>query len=1651
VDVFKSFYSDRAIDDMITTGVAVEPALIIQEWVDFSKSGIAALDGDILTINGAYGECEGIAQGSVPADHIVLKIIDFKTGKFEVKEYRRANKNLRVETNEDGAGVLKEVTQGQTEEIFNKNELTTIVKSFGKIKEGLRIENPEVELGFDFKNNYKLVQARHNVAAESKKTVSKSIRTDEREAGKMVIANPDENNQNQKAAVSKEEFFKTVFSGSLEENILFGKVLSCIVNGNEWDFLAAARSYDEKLGEYIYAISDSNFRDAVEAAFGFDDIGARAAALSSAFKSIPEADEKLLNFLAAVSESGISNGLGGVQKDDVLEYLIEQLNSQLPALAEVEPAPFVDIIILKDAAASKEYVLNTYKTLHSLNDLAALAVIYNNAKNDLNALQKEEIISRVSAFIKQVDYDALNAAEKIRYALITSVFETGAENISVTIPDFFNLDADTLLIWMAYEGINGVDVLAKEIMRNIKLKTTASANGHKILLAANSLMPVSAGKDDEKAVAAAKTRNAALSLLASEKNFYKEISKTVRYFTYMLEKMKIDKYFDSADLIRFKNTVKRLNDLKYINSDAEAGEVFRLMSELNDFGQIAQYNELKDLISKTVEHVRYIVRAEESERGFGKANLNTGLYIPAHFKILEKLPQNLSVKTQDPVILNIEEADESKKNANTTVEKFKAFERLLENDSLALAEMNAANDAVSINNTIAVLELMISDLGIIDADSGKFAGQALSKIKNVIAGGLTDEKIKELKSPKEWKERALENIKEIHTLITAVHRTSFRVMMGEKGFSVSGVRKITIKPDVIAYDFSDKEEVSEAEMEFLSLLAGFDNKLRLAMKDGKFIFSGEANIHGVDIIVDINNTQEGIRLNYNDVNGAGIKYIGEPLELMGMTVKYMGSNNSGYTVCKLQGVYGNADKLTAAREYGLKFLELLKWEKIRAIFEYNGYGIKPSEKMTIKTPLAEDDKELEKIYDYLGIEENNRNFEEITRRFADGRIIVNEKGVLAPSAVIAVSEPQSVLKSEIADQLRNDKGWKQMLLQAATIDSLGIENLSLRDEGNIGRADLKSGVIRVKDGFVSLKIIQNDDFKAVMSEFVNFNGKREKLTDERLRELLQNEGFVLAAKDSVDKKEIEEIKLSMEDVGPRQKMDAGEAKGLGVSEGIGEVVSGRAVYDREKLKEGDIWITGLLGSDDISELSKAGGFIQTYGGRLSHIAITAREDEKPGVLLPPVWRDGKLVINGVVVEEGMQILLDGQTGIVLAFDESLKEEKIKKMQVFNDEIIIRKVENTLKNIPHIKNKNIVYDLLAGAQERLNKITETQENKGTLEKLRNEIIMLKEKNAAAPNVFSAVKQAVSNAVEGFAVSLKDLFDTQVYGAKAVNLANAARILKDSGIKGVSVPDGFALSKEFLDSDEKTLQEWADENLEDGVLYAVRSSGVGEDGKEFAYAGQAETMLNVSKADIVKNIRKVQESFSSKRSVEYMAKNNLKVIPAVFVQKMVKNQVAGGQIFTRNSEGNSEIEAVRGLGEGAVSNKVSPDRFEIRESDKLITGKKADERLTKVVESETGTKMALLNAQEKANPVLTEKMTLKLKKIADILEKAYGYPLDIEFAIDADGIIHILQVRPITTFAANALMPNPAVFNNISETLFDNDPIKSKSLERLLSAS
>ena len=304
-----------------------------------------------------------------------------------------------------------------------------------------------------------------------------------------------------------------------------------------------------------------------------------------------------------------------------------------------------------------------------------------------------------------------------------------------------------------------------------------------------------------------------------------------------------------------------------------------------------------------------------------------------------------------------------------------------------------------------------------------------------------------------------------------------------------------------------------------------------------------------------------------------------------------------------------------------------------------------------------------------------------------------------------------------------------------------------------------------------------------------------------------------------------------------------------------------------------------------------------------------------------------------------------------------------------------------------------------------------------------------------------------------VYLKDIKPEDEVGGKGFNLAKMMQ-------NNFNVPDGFVIKysafKNHINKDIEELVNKCDADDEDNLratsnqiinilktytisdeikkeiidsykqlnckFVAVRSSAISEDGKSNAWAGQLETFLNIDENNLIESVIKCWESNFSPRALFYRVKNKFTsdLSIAVIVQKMIQSD-ASGVAFSINPTTNDKneicIEAVLGLGESIVSGKVTPDTYIIDKDIYSIKSKDIRNQTTKLIminNQNNWTTNHECNIQK-----IDDNQILALSKIIKDIENLYKYPVDVEWAIE-NGIIYILQCRPITTYKDNEIV-------------------------------
>ncbi|MGV8163117.1 MAG: PEP/pyruvate-binding domain-containing protein [Candidatus Nanoarchaeia archaeon] len=203
----------------------------------------------------------------------------------------------------------------------------------------------------------------------------------------------------------------------------------------------------------------------------------------------------------------------------------------------------------------------------------------------------------------------------------------------------------------------------------------------------------------------------------------------------------------------------------------------------------------------------------------------------------------------------------------------------------------------------------------------------------------------------------------------------------------------------------------------------------------------------------------------------------------------------------------------------------------------------------------------------------------------------------------------------------------------------------------------------------------------------------------------------------------------------------------------------------------------------------------------------------------------------------------------------------------------------------------------------------------------------------------------------------------------------------------------------------------------IYVAIRSSATVEDGDKASWAGQLESFLNTDKTNLIENIKKCWVSLFTKRAISYMIEKhveNEKFSVAVVVQKMINSEVAGVAFSMHPvtlEKDKIVVEAGLGLGEAVVSGEITPDTYIVDKNTLKIIDKKISKQDKQMLRAANGNNewvSVMKNNEQK----LSSEQILELSNIILKIERHYGFPCDIEWALE-NKKLYILQSRPITT--------------------------------------
>jgi pyruvate,water dikinase len=225
---------------------------------------------------------------------------------------------------------------------------------------------------------------------------------------------------------------------------------------------------------------------------------------------------------------------------------------------------------------------------------------------------------------------------------------------------------------------------------------------------------------------------------------------------------------------------------------------------------------------------------------------------------------------------------------------------------------------------------------------------------------------------------------------------------------------------------------------------------------------------------------------------------------------------------------------------------------------------------------------------------------------------------------------------------------------------------------------------------------------------------------------------------------------------------------------------------------------------------------------------------------------------------------------------------------------------------------------------------------------------------------------------------------------------------------------------MDLQDEVLAAYADLSKRSVPAVAVRSSATSEDSALSSFAGMFDTYLNLAAPEaVIDAVQRCYASMWSEQVLGYHARRGSESTGAmaIVVMEMISAETSGVVFTAHPVTGSREqlvINAAWGLGDAIVSGAVIPDSFVFAKDTLELLEQETSTKTIGVFPSIQG--MGVVESEQSAEKATTasldEVTAREVARVASNIERYFGSPQDIEFAV-ASGRLYILQSRPITT--------------------------------------
>ncbi|MDA8418204.1 MAG: PEP-utilizing enzyme [Desulfobacteraceae bacterium] len=216
-------------------------------------------------------------------------------------------------------------------------------------------------------------------------------------------------------------------------------------------------------------------------------------------------------------------------------------------------------------------------------------------------------------------------------------------------------------------------------------------------------------------------------------------------------------------------------------------------------------------------------------------------------------------------------------------------------------------------------------------------------------------------------------------------------------------------------------------------------------------------------------------------------------------------------------------------------------------------------------------------------------------------------------------------------------------------------------------------------------------------------------------------------------------------------------------------------------------------------------------------------------------------------------------------------------------------------------------------------------------------------------------------------------------------------------------------------------------------AVRSSAEEEDDL-FSFAGQFETVLNVPPTGeaVGAAYRTVLASLFSPGAVEYQRRLGYRpgtIKMPVGCLAMIEAAASGVMYTADPVSGDREqiiVNAAWGYGPSVVDGATDPDLYRIAKGEppRLLAATCGQKRIMSVLDPALGIKNVATPEEQRARACLSQEQALTLAGWGQTIESYFKGPQDVEWSLDQEGQLHLLQARPLTVEGGERPADGPA---------------------------